>query len=194
MRFLFSPPPTADAPAPRLPRRALLLGGALLLLGLAAMLMPSQPPPLPRTMASPTSTAEATSHLTLSPRPGLITPGYVLVLAILGSGGVLAVYLRRKTLGTGTTPASLQTLGHLQLTPSQQLRLVSCGPDVLLLGITAGQITVLRHYTRPHSTLADPVSPASSPAPATPAPARTPPFAEVLQHYHRAPSPVPANG
>ena len=42
----------------------------------------------------------------------------------------------------------LETLGHMSLAQNQQLRLVRCGDDVLLLGVTSGQITLLKSY--PH--------------------------------------------
>ena len=42
----------------------------------------------------------------------------------------------------------LETLGHMSLAQNQQLRLVRCADDVLLLGITSGQITLLKSY--PH--------------------------------------------
>lgn len=175
-------------------RRVLLLGGALLLLALAVLLMPSPPARTAQTTPS--------ARLTLPERPSLITPGYVLVLVLLGGGGVLALYLRRKALGPAATPALLQTLGQLSLAPGQQLRLVACGHDVLLLGITAGQISVLRHYSRSPGTTASPVRPTPSATPPDPVapPLHGPSFADVLQHYHRTPptpSPapsVPVNG
>ena len=40
----------------------------------------------------------------------------------------------------------LETLGHMSLAPNQQLRLVRCGDDVLLLGVTSGQISLLKSY------------------------------------------------
>ena len=40
----------------------------------------------------------------------------------------------------------LQSMDQMTLAPNQHLRLVRCGDDVLLLGVTTGQITLLKRY------------------------------------------------
>jgi flagellar protein FliO/FliZ len=128
-------------------RRALLLAGALLLLWFATRLIPGSTPP-PYTEYSDDAGALA-AHVDLredsKPRP-LVGPGYLLVLLILAGGAAFAFYLHRKNT-TGSSPENtLRVLGQLQFAPGQQLRLVACGDDVLLLGVTSGQITLLKTY------------------------------------------------
>ena len=66
-------------------------------------------------------------------------------MLLLGGGG-LAWYLRRQRGSDGSPAVPIETLGRLNLAPNQQLRLVRCGGEVLLLGVTAGQITMLKSY------------------------------------------------
>lgn len=148
--FRFSnTPPTTDADRPRqLLRRALFFGGALLLLWLAVQVMPSPQPP----DASVYSDASGTvaSRTVQPPSPvrdhGLLRPGNLIALLLLVGGGGLALYLRQRTQETSTASVPIDMLGQMQIAPNQQLRLVACGGDVLLLGVTSGQITLLKSY------------------------------------------------
>jgi flagellar protein FliO/FliZ len=76
----------------------------------------------------------------------LFRPGYFMALLLLAGGGAFAVYLR-KGKPAGLVPHShVQLLGKVQIAPTQTLRLVSCGGEVLLLGISSSQITLLKSY------------------------------------------------
>ena len=121
-------------------RRAALLAAALLLLWIATRYLsaPRTPPPT-ATDAEPT-TSVTTARRSSSP----ITPGYVFAGMLLVGGGVYAWYLRRRN-GTGHPGREiLQSVGRLQLGPGQQVHLVECGNELLLLGATSGQITLLK--------------------------------------------------
>ena len=99
------------------------------------------------------------------------------VLLLLAGGGALAYYLhRRQDATTGRTAAPIEPMGSFTLAPNQQLRLVACNDEVLLLGVTAQQITLLKSYPR-----ADFDGAASDGVPV--AGTAPPAFAEVLRSY-----------
>jgi flagellar protein FliO/FliZ len=139
-------PQTADG-STRLGRRALLLGGGLVLLFLTLRLMTPSTPAAPPVVEQSESGAEA-FHGPYGARSSyrLFSAGNVVALLLLAGGGALALYLRRRTTPGGDASALLEPVGHLHLAAGQQLRLVRCGDDVLLLGVTAGQITLLQRY------------------------------------------------
>ena len=128
-------------------RRALLFGAALILLWLALQLAPKRtpaPPPVPIA-----EVAEADAGVAVRSRPAspsLFSAGNIVALALLAGGIGLAFFMRRRARESGTLGMPLETLGHLSLAQNQQLRLVRCGDDVLLLGVTSGQITLLKAY------------------------------------------------
>jgi len=77
----------------------------------------------------------------------VFTWGNAAALLLLMGGGAYALYLRRR--GGGTQSSTLfRPLGQLALGQSQQLRLVACGGEVLLLGVTDDEITLLKTYSR----------------------------------------------
>ncbi len=131
--------PSASPDAFNLPkplRWALLVGGGLLLLWGLALVMPT---------AEPATSAEATA----ASAPALLSVGNLLAVLLLAGGGALALYLRRRAPENGgSDDAPLRALSTLPLAQGQQLRLVACGADVLLLGVTAQEITLLRRYDR----------------------------------------------
>ncbi len=112
--------------APRPLRRALLFAGGVLLLFLALHLAPAAEP--------------------AGREVRLFSAGNLLALALLAGGGAWALHLRKRAGGRGSAPALFEAVGQMQLAAGQQLRLVRCGGEVLLLGVTAGQITLLRRY------------------------------------------------
>ncbi|MEM1042260.1 MAG: flagellar biosynthetic protein FliO [Bacteroidota bacterium] len=122
MRFRLRP----GLATPRPLRRALLFAGGLLLLFLVVHLAP----------ASETARAG----------PRLLSAGNLLALALLAGGGAWALHLRKRAASAGHAPALLEPVGQMQLAAGQQLRLVRCGGEVLLLGVASGQITLLRRY------------------------------------------------
>jgi flagellar protein FliO/FliZ len=105
---------------------------------------PSSPPPIP---------ANATDAATFSPqRAPTAEPDfllrYFLILAVLAGGGLWALHLRRRVTPAASTTL-LRPLGQLSLGPGQQIRLVACGEELLVLGVTAHQITLLKSLPLP---------------------------------------------
>lgn len=133
---------------PRPIHRAVLLAAGLLMLFVAVQLLPSggAPPPVTASAAHADGAAPAT-RATPAPRDGvrLFGAGNGLALLLLAGGGLFAMHLRRRNAGAAT-PGALQPLGQLALGPHGHLRLVRCGDDVLLLGVTAQQVTLIRRY------------------------------------------------
>lgn len=137
----------------------------------------SAPLNAPSTASSPTVEAEAAAASSETHDLGradntLFGSGYALVWVLLAAGGGLAWYLRKRNPAQQGQAAPMQSLGEMALAPNQQLKLVTVGDDVLLLGVTAGQITLLKEYDRaafaevaPQQSLATQAS-----------------FASVLQH------------
>ena len=128
-------------------RRLLLLGGGLVLLWLA--LQWASTPAVPPVSSPP---APTDSTLALLVRAESASPyssvRYVLVLLVLVAGAVLALYLHRRT-RTLPGPALLRPIGQLSLGPGQQIRLVACGDELLILGVTSQQITLLKSMPLP---------------------------------------------
>jgi flagellar protein FliO/FliZ len=145
--------------------RATLFAAGLLLLW---ALVPSRP-------AAPPSEPAVAVARGVSPSP--FRPGYLLALALLGGGAVLAVRLRRQAGASG--PGALEAVGHLGLGPNGQLRLVRCGDEVLLLGVTPQQVTLLRRYD-------------ADALPAPEGPTVPPGFADLLHAAGLAPARTPA--
>lgn len=128
-------------------RRLLLLGGGLVLLWLALQWAstPAVPPAAsPKAVADSTLTLPARSE----PAPPYLSVRYLLVLLVLTGGAVLALYLHRRT-RTLPGPALLRPIGQLPLGPGQQIRLVACGDELLILGVTSQQITLLKSIPLP---------------------------------------------
>jgi len=132
---------TAAIPPPLL-RRIGLFAAGLLVLFLAVQLMPTAPSALPSQ-----EIREAESFRPVPDRGGvrLFSAGNLIAFALLAGGGVFALHLRKQSDGA-TTASPLRSVGQLHLAQGQQLRLVLCGDDVLLLGVTSGQISLLQRY------------------------------------------------
>ncbi len=133
--------------AARLPvRRLVLFGAGLFLLWLAlqwAAAPVSAPTPKPFLAADSAYTLPARSS---DPVP--IRGRYVAVLLILISGALLALYWHRRQRPLNR-PALLRPLGQLSLGPGQQIRLIACGDELLILGVTSHQITLLKSLPLP---------------------------------------------
>jgi len=128
-------------------RRALLFGGGLVLLWLALQLAPTPPPAeAPTTLFERADPADGLVVRPLSATPGLFSVGNIVAFVLLAGGIGLAFFLRRRSSEGGSPAAALQSMGQMTLAPNQQLRLVRCGDEVLLLGVTTGQITLLKSY------------------------------------------------
>lgn len=180
---LFSTQRATASQKQHLVKGGLILVGALALLWLIIWLLPSSAPP-------PVSSDEAG---TVAVQPDgssssqLLTPGRVLVVLLLGGGLGYALYLRRASGDTAAQRTLMQPLGHLPLTQDQQLKLVGCQDEVLLIGVSSDAISLLRVYPRAAFT-EDENAAAAAPRPAEPpAPSRSTlsEFADVLhQHTH----------
>lgn len=130
-------------------RRTLLFGAGLALLWGALQLMPQRAPTpaaVPIAEAAEADAGVAVRSRPASPAASLFSAGNIAVLVLLLGGAGFAFFLRRRSQEEGSAAMTLQTLGQMGLAPNQQLRLVRCGDDVLLLGVTSGQITLLKSY------------------------------------------------
>ena len=170
---------------PRLLRRALLLGAGLLVLFLTVQLLPPSTPEAARPAS--TRSVEDAGTVALSPsRPApyespLFSFGNVAAVLLLLGGGALALYLRQRPPQPAGASSPIQPLGQMPLAQGQQLRLVACGGEVLLLGVTADQITLLKSY--PCAAFAD--HPALSPKAeeAQLSSSKPPGFSDVLRRF-----------
>jgi flagellar protein FliO/FliZ len=129
-------------------RRALLFGAGLILLWVALQLAPKRVP-APAEMPRAKASDEADDGVAVRSRastPSLFSAGNVAVFVLLAGGAGAAFYLRRRSRERGGPSLAIHSLGQMSLAPNQQLRLIRCGDDVLLLGVTAGQITLLKQY------------------------------------------------
>lgn len=157
------------------------------MLWVAAQLMPprlsaplQEPDPVPVQDAGPVPDRYASTRL--------ITPGYTLALVLLALGAGAATVLRRRSQRSAGNPVPIQMLGQLTLGQNQQLRLVRCSGEVLLLGVSSGQITLLRQYD-PEAFDQAPPAPGSRRAVAAAGPAHAPHpeppphFGDLLRRY-----------
>lgn len=168
-------PPTEAAPSPRDSlRRALLLSLLLVMVWTAIAFLPD--PELPAepvsgteqvehpsstdaelaagsTEVSAVTTVPASPATKLGEDTGLISPearslfgpGYLLVLILLGLAGTWALWLKGRSSGV-TATSGLSEIGRFRLGPQQQIQLVKCADEVLLLGVSSGSINLLKAY------------------------------------------------
>jgi len=164
----------------RFMKGALALVGALFLLWLIVWLLPtSSPPPV---------TSDAAGTVAAKPAPSglsLLTPGRIVVVLMLGGGIGFALYLRSRSSAAPSAPSPVHILGQVAINQDQQLTLVRCQDDVLLLGVSPNEITLLRTYADA-SFAEGALSAAGSPAPDAPPvspDASLSGFANVLRQY-----------
>ena len=168
-------PPTEAGPSARSSlRRALLLSVLLVIVWSAIAFLPDPELPIagekPLTEESATAPpakttglvaaadqateiAEPSSEITFPVDSGLLAPaarslfgpGYMLVLALLAIAGAWALWLRAKK-SAPSGPAQLTEIGQFKLGPQQQIQLVRCAGEVLLLGVANGSINLLKAY------------------------------------------------
>lgn len=179
---LFSAQDTQSTKTQRLVKGILILAGALFLLWLIVWLLPgSEPPPVVSSDGAGTVAAPSDDS---PPEFQLFTPGRIFVVLLLAGGLGYALYLNRTSDNAPTTPAPMQSLGHLPLTQDQQLKLVCCQDEVLLLGVSPNEITLLRTYPRSAFAEASPTdleALAEVPSASNGAPLSG--FADVLRQY-----------
>ena len=155
---------------------ALVVVGALFLLWLIVWLLPgSNPPPVTSDAAGTVAAPSKTTG------PSLLTPGRILV----GGGIGFALYLRTNSSSTSTGSSPVRIMGQVALNQDQQLTLVRCQDDVLLLGVSPNEIALLRTYSE--TAFSDgSLPPPPETAPDTPPMARDSSFAgfaDVLRQY-----------
>lgn len=172
--------------------RALLFAGGLVLLWLSLQLLPARTPPDTHAVYSDASgTVASRTDAGPAPRrsPRLVTPGSFFAFLILAGGGGFAYYLRRHRSRETPATAFIEPLAEYALAPSQQLRLVRCAGEVLLLGVTAGQITLLKTYPAGAFEVTETDNAPATAGVVPPVPASDfahSHFADVLRHYaHR---------
>lgn len=176
---------TASPRAQRLWNRVLLFAGGLLVLWALVQFVPAPDfgtqPPVHSDEAG--TVAARPDSLPTAEAPSLLTPGRIAALLLLAGGGVLAVVLHRRNVGGGGRAGSmpLEPMGTFTMAPNQDLRLVACGDEVLLLGVTPQQISLLKTYPREQLETLPPGDEA-------PAPAAPPAFADLLRQYAGRPT------
>ncbi|MDQ7039447.1 MAG: flagellar biosynthetic protein FliO [Rhodothermus sp.] len=133
--------------AARVPVRRLVLFGAGLFLLWLALQWAASPvsSPTPKPFPAPDSTYILPAR---SSEPVPIRARYVVVLLILIAGAFLALYWYRRQ-RPPNRPALLRPVGQLSLGPGQQIRLIACGDELLILGVTSHQITLLKSLPLP---------------------------------------------
>lgn len=162
-------------------RRAALFAAGLGLLWVALQLVPSEPPtPEPSVYSDESGTVAHRQPEAGGRTLRLLTGGNVAAMLLLAGGVAVAVYLRRRSKDEEPS-VPITTLGQAAVGQNQSLRLVECGGEVLLLGVTSGQINLLRTYDdgrfdELRSALADEES---APAPAL----KESHFSDVLRQY-----------
>ena len=117
----------------------------------------------------------------------VFTWGNLSALLLLLGGGGYALYMRRRVSGDGGASA-LQSVGQLPLGQTQQLRLVACGDEVLLLGATEEAVELLKTY--PRDAFEDDVLDAEAggeapPGGGPPTPSSSGHFADVMKQFAR---------
>ena len=124
--------------------RVVLFAAGLLVLFLAVQLRPS-PEPREAPAREESTSVRPTASQAASNEPRLFTTGNLFALLLLTGGGLFALHLRKQST-VNRQSAALESIGELQLAPGQAVRLVRCGDDTLLLGVTASQVTLLQRY------------------------------------------------
>jgi flagellar protein FliO/FliZ len=140
-------------PARSMLKRAAFFAAGLVLLWVAVELMPTTTASAPVVQETNEGSVAYRSDRSTPLKPGMIFAGLILI-----GGVIVAVALRRQSVGT-TSDTCLETLADMPIAADQRLRLVRCGNDVLLLGITSGGVNVLEKYHR--ETFAEGSAPAA---------------------------------
>lgn len=169
---------TPSAKKQRFMKGALALVGALFLLWLIVWLLPASSPPPVTSDAAGTVAADATPA-----GPSLLTPGRIVVVLLLGGGIGFAFYMRSRSSSTPSGPSPVHILGQVAINQDQQLTLVRCQDDVLLLGVSPNEITLLRTYADASFSDSVPASAAAPDAPPVAPDASLSGFATVLRQY-----------
>ncbi|NBB87112.1 MAG: hypothetical protein GVY12_12970 [Bacteroidetes bacterium] len=130
-------------------RRVLYLVAGLFFLWCAVYLFPTDAPgpsEEPAAVVDENASPDAGFIARTAEGPALWTPGNAIALLLLLGGGAWALYLQRRQAEDAEGGTTLEALETLRLAANQEVRLVRCGSDVLVLGVTSGQITCLSTY------------------------------------------------
>ena len=167
-------------------KRAGLFAAGLALLWVALQLVPSSEAPEGPQVYADDSGAVA-SNRPVTPRrsgSGMFGLGNVAALLLLGGGGAFAFYLHKRAKSGPASTSAIESIGELVIGQNQQLRLVKCGEEVLLLGVTSGQINLLRTYEGDAFTSFEEVGAVEEARRYPAAPAfQSSAFADVLRQY-----------
>ena len=127
-------------------RRAGLFASGLLLLWIALQLFPTSAaePPVYSDEAGSIVSSEKVRPTYQGPR--LFTLGNMAALLVLVGGGAFAFYMHKRSAQNSASTSLIESIGELTIGQGQQLRLVRCGGEVLLIGATSNEITLLRDF------------------------------------------------
>lgn len=160
--------------------RALLFGVLLLGISVASPFLlsdPQLPSDRAETVSSESQVSAATDDRTPAPAdPSPVdfnSPGVIIAVILLAGGIGLALYLRNGTETTAASTGLIVPVAEHKLSSDQRLQLVRCADEVLLLGISADGINLLKTY--PADKLPAQVDAAQN--------FNGSPFKEVLQTY-----------
>lgn len=176
-------PPGATPTGRRLFWGGLCVGGALIALWLVMSFLPDA-----SVLGSSGADAEAADEGDSVAGGGVtvFTPGRILVLVLLAAGGACAIYLQQQTSRGNASASPLQPLGQLSVGPNQHLHLVRCHDEVLLIGATDAEITLLRTYSEDAfaaSLTSNPDAQDAPPLPQATSSSSLSGFAHVLRQY-----------
>jgi len=130
----------------RLARYSIYLMGAMVAVWVVTQAA-AMGPPEPKSESSSADSAMVASSPTSgeAPRVEIFTWGNLAAFLLLAAGGGTALYLHQQRTQT-RAPAPFRPLGKMALGSSKHVRLVACGGEVLLLGVTDDEITLLKTY------------------------------------------------
>ncbi len=126
-------------------KRAGLFAGGLVLLWIALQLFPT-PTAEPPVYSDEAGSVVSSPHVRSTYQgPRIFTLGNMAAFIILVGGGAFAYFINKRSVRSGDT-SLIESIGELSIGQGQQLRLVRCGGEVLLIGATAQDITLLRDF------------------------------------------------
>lgn len=128
-------------------KRFIALGAGLICLWLALSIMPKPSAATePVTFSDEAGTvaaspSKASKSVGFKPDLGKLTAG-LLLFGLMGFG----LFWYKKTPKAQLPMGTLNTLGKIQLSPSQHIHLIGCGQEALLVGTSSSQITLLHQF------------------------------------------------
>jgi flagellar protein FliO/FliZ len=161
--FPFTSPGTPPSPVNRsVLKRIIFFAAALLLLWVALQLKPA-PGPISDTSSLYTENSDAVADPTApidEPAPYRVAP--FLTALVLAALLAFAYYRYRRTSVVSEAPHPIELIAQQPLGPGQELRIVRCAGQMLLLGVTSNQISLIDRL--PESLPETPAAPEPDPA------------------------------